>query len=595
MAEAPLHPDEARRLAAVARTGLVRTPPEERFDRLTRLAASFLGAPTALLTFVGEDRQWAKSLFGSDLVDIAREDAFCAHAIGGTDDLMVVEDTAADPRFAENPLVTGAPGIRFYAGHVVHGPSGHPLGALCVLDDRPRTLSDQEAVVLADLAALAEVEIAAERAKVLVTELDASEERKELALHTLNEGIVVNAGDGRIVEWNPAAERLLGLSGNEIVGLGASDLEWRAVHEDGTPWPNESHPAMACLVTRAAVGPVVMGIHRPDGSLVWLEVTSRPGALAGGVAAVTVFIDVTERRRLADALARSERASRLSLDALEQAVIMARPDGSVVRMNPAAERITGYRADELTALWQGGGWQVYDEQWEPLSTERRPLLRAFAGDVVRDELLGWIRKDGRRLLLRMTCVADIDGDGSLLIAFTDITEERRLQREQEALTEQLAHLAAHDPLTDLANRSVLVPRLWQSLARAEREGQLIGLCFIDLDDFKAVNDTLGHAAGDSVIVEVADRIRTATRVSDVAVRIGGDEFVVVLDPVDGDDDAAAVTERLRQALTQPPVVREGLVVGASIGLAVSTPGEDPASLMSRADAALYTAKRTRPR
>ncbi|GAA0910245.1 excisionase family DNA-binding protein [Luteibacter anthropi] len=154
----PAPADEAGRLRAVGRTGLLDTPPEASFDRITWLAAQLTGAPVALLSLLTAHRQWVKSRFGSDLAETPREWAFCSHAIMGSAALEI-EDARQDVRVRDNPMVTGAPHIRFYSGLPLHTPDGHAVGTLCILDWRPRRLSEVQATGMRALAALAEDEI----------------------------------------------------------------------------------------------------------------------------------------------------------------------------------------------------------------------------------------------------------------------------------------------------------------------------------------------------------------------------------------------------------------------------------------------------
>jgi diguanylate cyclase (GGDEF)-like protein len=162
--------------------------------------------------------------------------------------------------------------------------------------------------------------------------------------------------------------------------------------------------------------------------------------------------------------------------------------------------------------------------------------------------------------------------------------------ERVHLTEQLAHRALHDTLTDLPNRQLFETTLRQALSRTRRDNTLVALCFIDLDGFKGINDTYGHSVGDDLIVSVANRIRMAIRDGDLAARVGGDEFVVVLDNVSGPAQALAAATRLRDTLIQNRVGEPGTRCGASIGLAVSRPDDTVSSLLNRADAAMYRAK-----
>jgi diguanylate cyclase len=160
---------------------------------------------------------------------------------------------------------------------------------------------------------------------------------------------------------------------------------------------------------------------------------------------------------------------------------------------------------------------------------------------------------------------------------------------------RLAHLAAHDPLTGLANRALFADRLDRALARARREGRPGALLLLDLDGFKAINDARGHAAGDRALVAVAGRLRGCVREVDTVARLGGDEFLVVLDGVEAAAEARRVAGRIRAALAEPlRLDGDGapLALGASIGVAVFAGREAPADLLRRADGAMYVAKRT---
>jgi diguanylate cyclase (GGDEF)-like protein len=159
-------------------------------------------------------------------------------------------------------------------------------------------------------------------------------------------------------------------------------------------------------------------------------------------------------------------------------------------------------------------------------------------------------------------------------------------------TVERMHEALHDALTGLASRKLFLETLEQRLSRAAADGLRVALLYVDLDRFKTINDTLGHAAGDQVLMFTADRLRSHVREGDVPARLGGDEFAVLLPDVTGPEDAVAVAARLVDALTVPmSVAQRRLVVKASIGIALSDPGQDAALLLHRADLAMYQAKR----
>lgn len=156
---ARLPENESGRLASLRSLGLLDTEAEEQFDRVTRLAQHLLGVPIALVSLVDEDRQWFKSRIGLEPAETSRDASFCAHAIVQDAPVFEVRDARADERFVDNPLVTGDPMIRFYAGSPIAAPDGSPLGTLCIIDRVPRELTEEDRSALRDLAALVEREL----------------------------------------------------------------------------------------------------------------------------------------------------------------------------------------------------------------------------------------------------------------------------------------------------------------------------------------------------------------------------------------------------------------------------------------------------
>ncbi len=191
---------------------------------------------------------------------------------------------------------------------------------------------------------------------------------------------------------------------------------------------------------------------------------------------------------------------------------------------------------------------------------------------------------GRTVELRVAH-ATVDGRDATALVATDTTEQAREH-------ERLQHLAMHDPLTGLPNRALMRDRLEQAVAADRRHGRGCAVLLVDLDGFKAVNDRLGHAAGDALLEAVAARLKTCSRESDTVTRYGGDEFVVVAGPVGGDEEAAVLAARIVSELRRPfDLGGVQAQVGASVGIARrGAAGEDAALLLSEADAALYLAK-----
>jgi diguanylate cyclase (GGDEF)-like protein/PAS domain S-box-containing protein len=259
--------------------------------------------------------------------------------------------------------------------------------------------------------------------------------------------------------------------------------------------------------------------------------------------------------------------------------------GRLAYMSPQIDGMLGYRPDEFMAdpeLWprlihpddRSAAIAAYEEHWRtgrPLRAEYRMLTRDGREVWVRDEAFAMTEES-------------VNGRVSQGV-LVDTTDRKRLEA-------QLIHDALHDPLTGLANRVLFRDHLERALARRHRSRAGVALLFLDLDDFKTINDTYGHAAGDRVLVEVASRLSQTVRTEDVAARQGGDEFTVLLSNVRGREEASASAERLIEALARPIELGvTAIPVGVSIGIALAG-GAGPVAddLLAHADAAMYAAK-----
>ncbi len=205
-------PDEAQRLAALRSLDILDTPPEERFDRITRLAAALLEMPIALVSLVDAERQWFKSICGLDATQTPRDIAICGHAIL-KDELFIVSDARADVRFADNPLVTGAPHVRFYAGRPLKTAQGDRVGTLCVVDRKPRMLTPTQLALLEDLACIAENELNSDNRDAA---LRINEERIKMAVDSAGVGIWELDLQQRHLVWDDTMYALFGTSRAEF-------------------------------------------------------------------------------------------------------------------------------------------------------------------------------------------------------------------------------------------------------------------------------------------------------------------------------------------------------------------------------------------
>lgn len=311
----------------------------------------------------------------------------------------------------------------------------------------------------------------------------------------------------------------------------------------------------------------------------WIEWADRYLVGPDGAHILAVGRDVTERRLAEQRLALSEARFRDLADRSADAVfrLSTTPRPHLSYLSPSVERITGWSpsdfGDDLAHLVS------------VLDPDSRAVARgALGGATLPDRFdVRMRRADGTDLVLELQVVGLDDGVQGV---GRDVTEMRRLQ-------DDLATLALRDPLTGLANRRLFDILLSSALARVQRSTTPLVVTYVDLDDFKAVNDTYGHAAGDAVLVETARRLKATVRGADIVARLGGDEFVVAQET--DADGAEATTHRIVEALEPPYELPDGTLVTctASLGIAESRLHAVGASLLAAADAAMYAAKRLR--
>ena len=209
---------ENLRLAALDRCGILDTPPDPRFDRIARLAAQFFAAPMAAISFVARDRCWFKSTYGFAQSQLARSASFCSFTVG-CPETLVIPDAAADQKFAPLALVAGHPRVRFYAGAPVVGPDGFAVGAVAVMDTRPRgPFSESEICALRDFSALIGRELNARASAGAASQNPDDPSILSIVVQNAQDAVVSVDLNGAILTWNPAAERLFGYSAEEVRG-----------------------------------------------------------------------------------------------------------------------------------------------------------------------------------------------------------------------------------------------------------------------------------------------------------------------------------------------------------------------------------------
>ncbi len=258
-------PDEAERLQALRALHLLDTPPEERFDRITRLATRLFGVPFAAITLLDESRLWFKSNQGLGASELPRQAAICAHTVAKPDRTLIIADASLDADFRNNPLVSGPHGIRFYAGHPLMSPDGHALGTFCILDRQPRELSAYEVATVRDLAKMAEEELTASEINEAMRLVREAEEGYRSIFENVAEGIFQILPDGRYANANPAVAKVYGYERVDDFMAGVRDF---ARQQQVVPARRDE--LLRELQAHGRVNDSESEIYRRDGSTVWI-------------------------------------------------------------------------------------------------------------------------------------------------------------------------------------------------------------------------------------------------------------------------------------------------------------------------------------
>jgi len=307
---------------------------------------------------------------------------------------------------------------------------------------------------------------------------------------------------------------------------------------------------------------------------------------------VRSMIDHSAAEAVVKALVSENEFAKLTLDAIEEAVLRVDINGDITYLNRTAEILTGWPRNH--ALGRPVADVLRITGGDSSSTNGKPL-KSLNGE--RGTAMPWgncktctlVRRDGAELAIENTVTPIHDQDGIVtgsVVAFHDVSVAR-------ARAVEISRLAQHDPLTGLPNRVLLNDRLMQAISLAMRQDRQLAVMFIDLDQFKKINDSLGHDVGDKLLQSVAGRLLNCVRRTDTISRLGGDEFVVLLSQVEHEEDAAMSARKILRALAIPHIVDyKNLDISASIGVSTyPSDGPDAENLLNKADTAMYEAKK----
>jgi diguanylate cyclase (GGDEF)-like protein/PAS domain S-box-containing protein len=411
------------------------------------------------------------------------------------------------------------------------------------------------------------------------------QERQEMALPCANDGLWDYDAQTNYTWFSPRWKGMLGFAESDVI----TSPDWhRMVH------PEDLARVSAAMRDHiAGKTPMFESVHRlkhTDGEWRWVigRACARVDDQGRLRRLIGVELDITERKLYEEALFREKESAQITLQSIGDGVITCDEHGRVEYLNPVAEELTGWRLEDSLGRSIDEIFRAFHEETcEPLENPLAVAVRRIRSiKSVRPMLL--IRKDGNELYIESTASPIRDGTGTVtggVLVFHDVSESRELNR-------RLSYHASHDVLTGLVNRREFETRLERALKSAKARETSYALCYIDLDQFKIVNDTCGHSAGDALLGQVGALLKSKVRWRDTLARLGGDEFGVLLESCSL-EEALRTAESLREAIRNFRYTWEdrSFRLGCSIGVVpITAENEDVATVLSAADSACGAAK-----
>jgi len=493
---------------------------------------------------------------------------------------VLVADIATDPFWEQQREHALESGLRAAWSTPIKASDGRMLGALGVYHSSSGLPGQRELRIIDHATQIAGIAIARRLAEEA---LRASEAKYRGLFETIIEGVYQSSRDGRLCSVNPAFVRILGYdSAEELYALpSVATLYWN---------PADRAEFIRRVESEGQIRNAEFLVRRRDGEQVVILENAR--AVRDAADRITHYegtiADITARKRAEQAIFAEKERAQVTLQSIGDAVISTDADGRIEYINPVAESLTAWTLEEARGRPIGEVLSLVNEiTREPLEN---PLLCVLGGAQITSpaDHSVLITRSGHEVAIQESAAPICDRQGRVIgavIVFHDVTKERRLKR-------ALSYQASHDALTGLINRREFDNRLHAAVLSAQRGEGTYALLYIDLDQFKVVNDTCGHQAGDRLLRDVTGLLQSRVRASDTIARLGGDEFGVLLEGCTV-EQSTRIAEGVRQSIRDYRFVwgASTLSVGASVGVVqISADTESVANVMSAADIACYAAK-----
>ncbi|MCE8022126.1 EAL domain-containing protein [Halomonas sp. MCCC 1A11036] len=487
-------------------------------------------------------------------------------------DFVVCADIAHDSRWEGVHDLAARHGLGACWSYPVIGSNDLLLGTFAIYYRQPGEPSRSDRRRVIEAAELVSLAVERERNRQALRE----NEQRYRSLFTYHPDAVFSLDlEGHFTSANAACSNVTGYPLEQLLGSHFSSLV--------QPSDRARFESLYRDVDRGEAFRYSVTIQHRESRSVYLDVTNLPIVVNERVIGFYgIAKDMTERHRRETEL----RILQRSVEASTNGIVIAdarQPDNPIVYVNEAFERITGYGRDEVLGR-NGRFLQGRETDAKAMAQLRHAIAERREINVT----LCNYRKDGTPFWndLHLAPVRDAEGGVTHFVGVQhDISERKSYEA-------KLSFHASHDALTGLANRSLFENRLLHDVSQAQRHGRHLAVLFVDLDDFKPINDSLGHEVGDQVLIQVAQRLAEELDTGDTLARFGGDEFVILLPGLDREEDAIRLTERLLSRVGRPyRVDGHELYIGASVGIACLKEGSDnPVELIQQADMAMYRAK-----
>lgn len=564
-------------------------PLEEVLASITRLIESVGVGTVCSVSMLADDGLVFSSMVAPRLADKLRavlersaidiRNGSCAAAVYLGRQVLVA-DVSKDPFWQQRRDAVLEAGLRAAWSTPLKAANGKLLGSLGVFRREPGVPTYRESEIMAHAAQLAGIAI---QRRLAEKALRSSEAKFRGLFESIAEGVYQSGQDGRLLSVNPAFVSILGYgSAEELYALpSVAMLYWN---------PADRAEFTRQVESEGEIRNAEFRMRRRDGQQVVILENARAVRDGGNriVGYEGTIANITERKRAEQAVFAEKERAQVTLQSIGDAVISTDADGRIEYINPVAETLTAWSLDEARGRPIADVLNLVNEiTREPIENPLMSALdRGQTGAPADHSVL--ITRSGQEVAIQESAAPICDRQGRVIgavIVFHDVTKERRLKR-------ALSYQASHDALTGLINRREFDNRLHSAVLSAQRGEGSYALLYIDLDQFKVVNDTCGHQAGDRLLRDVTGLLQTRVRASDTIARLGGDEFGVLLESCTL-EQATRIAEGVRQAIRDYRFMwgASTLSVGASVGVVqIKAETENVASIMSAADIACYAAK-----